>query len=326
MSNKRILIAAIVALSATAAVSIARQQGAQQAQNGQGQQGGQQTTLAPSTLAQPLPPPLIVDPAAPPPGAQPLERRGYPSPNAYIRPGGERFAGFEMAPPPVKVPDGFTPIFNGVNLDGWHVSRTNIHGTTPDFHVMHGILIGTQSPLGVGGVLLTDKKYKNFELYMEVKPDWGCDSGLFFRSTEAGQAYQVSLDYLPTGMLGNITGENGVTGIGGAQAGRGRGAAQGGQGAAPAAAPPGQMRGGLFDDVKAWKREQWNAIRIRVEGDIPHIQMWVNDVKITDFTDVANNAVGGATDGMLALQVHGQYRWQPGGFWRWRNIGIKELP
>jgi hypothetical protein len=86
------------------------------------------------------------------------------------------------------------------------------------------------------------------------------------------------------------------------------------------------MRGGLFADIKAWKREDWNTIRIRVEGDVPHIQMWVNGVQITDFTDVANNAIGGVTEGMLALQVHGQYRWQPGGFWRWKNIGIKDLP
>ena len=32
---------------------------------------------------------------------------------------------------------------------------------------------------------------------MEVKPDWGCDSGLFLRSSESGEAYQVTLDYLP---------------------------------------------------------------------------------------------------------------------------------
>jgi hypothetical protein len=31
-------------------------------------------------------------------------------------------------------------------------------------------------------------------------------------------------------------------------------------------------------------------------------------------------------DGPIALQIHGgPVRWQPGGFWRWRNIGIREL-
>src|SRR6516162_195331 len=64
--------------------------------------------------------------------------------------------------PVPKVPVGFTPIFNGQDLSGWHVSRTNHHGTTPDFHVAPGgILLGSQNPIGQGGVLLTDKTYKN---------------------------------------------------------------------------------------------------------------------------------------------------------------------
>ena len=221
------------------------------------------------------------------------------------------FIGNPMQPPAMHIPAGFTPIFNGKDLTGWHISTTNHHGTTPDFHVMHGMIVATQNPLGGGGILLTDKKYKNFELYMEVKPDWGCDSGLFFRATEDGVAYQVTLDYLPTGMLGNVNGENGLAGVGG-----GRGAT------APAGA---QKRGGLFDDITAWKREEWNVIRLRVEGETPHVQMWVNDALVTDFTDVKNNAVNGMWEGPIAIQVHGLLRWRPGGFWRWRNMGIKEL-
>ena len=104
--------------------------------------------------------------------------------------------------PTVRVPDGFTPIFNGVNLTGWHVSPNNHHGVTPDFRVVHGAIVGTASPYGDGGILLTDKSYRNFELYMEVKPDYGCDSGIFFRSTESGHAYQITMDYLPGGQHG----------------------------------------------------------------------------------------------------------------------------
>ena len=46
------------------------------------------------------------------------------------------FIGQERQPPPVTVPPGFTPIFNGKDLTGWHVSQTNHHGTTPNFHVV----------------------------------------------------------------------------------------------------------------------------------------------------------------------------------------------
>jgi hypothetical protein len=157
-----------------------------------------------------------------------------------------------IEPPAPFVPEGFTAIFNGRDLTGWHISSTNHHGTTPAYRVMHGMIVGTQNPLGQGGILLTDKKYKNVEVYMEVKPDYGCDSGLFLRSTEAGEAYQVTLDYLPGGGMGGIYGER-LTGVGGrggrANApGAGRGDTAGAErGAAPAPAtpPPPPVVGGI---------------------------------------------------------------------------------
>ena len=78
--------------------------------------------------------------------------------------------------------------------------------------------------------------------------------------------------------------------------------------------------------MKAWKREDWNAVRVRIAGDVPHITVWINDQQITDFTDTANHAKDGITEGPLAIQVHGGTRWVPGGFWRWRTIAVKELP
>src|SRR5690606_15295748 len=82
------------------------------------------------------------------------------------------YIGWELPVPPVEVPEGFTPIFNGTNLSGWDISRTNHHGRTPDFFVQHGMILATQNPFGGGGILLTDTAYGNFALYMEVKPDW----------------------------------------------------------------------------------------------------------------------------------------------------------
>jgi hypothetical protein len=225
-------------------------------------------------------------------------------------------------PPPdegPKVPEGFTPIFNGKDLTGWHVSRTNHHGTTPDYRVVHGVIVGTQSPRGKGGILLTDRKYRNFEVYMEIKPDWGCDSGLFLRSSEAGEAYQVTLDYLPGGTMGGIYGER-LQGVGG---GRGTEKMTQEQRAARS-----RQIGEAWQ--KAWKREAWNSVRARIEGDVPRIQVWINDQLVNDFTDTANHAANGATDGMIAIQMHftdeKTPRWVDGGFWRWRTIAVKELP
>ena len=225
--------------------------------------------------------------------------------------------------PPVdagpKIPAGFTPIFNGKDLTGWHVSKTNHHGTTPDYRVVHGLIVGTQHPRGKGGILLTDVKYRNVEVYMEIKPDWGCDSGLFLRSSEAGEAYQVMLDYLPGGTMGGVYGER-LEGVGG-----GRGA----RGLTPEErAARTRARNAAWQ--KAWKREAWNSVRARIEGDVPHIMVWINDQLVTDFTDTANHAANGATDGMVAIQMHytdeKTPRWVDGGFWRWRAIAVKELP
>jgi len=222
--------------------------------------------------------------------------------------------------PRAPLPEGFTAIYNGKDLTGWHVSRTNHHGTTPEFRVVDGVIVGSQNPAGKGGILLTDRKYRNVEVFMEIKPDWGCDGGLFLRSSEAGEAYQVTLDYLPGGGMGGIYGEK-LTGVSG--------------GGPPVATMTAEQRAEASRTrnaawQKAWKREEWNTVRARIEGDVPHITVWINGQLVTDFTDTANHAAGGATDGMLAIQMHYSddrtRRWVPGGFWRWRTIAVKELP
>ena len=219
-----------------------------------------------------------------------------------------------------KIPDGFAPIFNGKDLTGWHISKEARHG------VHAGLPRGARDdsrhakPLGSGGLLITDRKYRDFELYLEVKPDWGCDSGVFFRTTETGVAYQVTMDYLPGGSMGRTIGE------GGFQVGPARPAAA--TPAAPQAAPPPPATPGESTDagMKAWKPFDWNTVRIRVEGDVPHTTVWINGVQISDATDTENHALGGMIEGPIAIQIHGgRVRWQPGGFWRWRNIGIREL-
>ena len=228
-------------------------------------------------------------------------------------------------PPAQKVPDGFTPIFNGRDLTGWHISKEARHGVTPDFHVLHGMIMGTQQPVGGGGLLLTDRKYRDFEMYFEAKPDWGCDSGIFFRTTETGVAYQITMDYLPGGTMGRLIGEGGIQ-VG--PGSRGRGAPTPAGGAAPAPPPLPLATPGESKDpgMQAWKPFDWNTVRVRVEGEVPHATVWINGVQVSDATDTANHALGGMIEGPIALQVHGgPVRWQPGSFWRWRNIGIKEL-
>ncbi len=200
-----------------------------------------------------------------------------------------------------EIPDGFESIFNHQNIAGWHVSMTNHHGDTTEWRVIDGALTARQNTPGNGGILLTDETYGDFEVYVEIKPDFGCDGGLFLRSGEGGQGYQVMIDYLEGGNVGGIYGER----LEGVQT-------------LPST-----------DFEKSWKKDDWNSLRARIEGDVPHIQVWLNGTKITDFQDTANHALGGRTEGHIVLQVHGGERCQaPEGerrFQRFRNIGVKEL-
>jgi len=195
------------------------------------------------------------------------------------------------------IPPGFTDISAGPKLEGWHISQVNHHGNTV-WTVENGVLAATQDKKDNGGIVLTDRKYKNFEVYLEMNPDYGCDSGLFLRSTEKGEAYQVTLDYLPGGSMGGIYGER-------LQDVRG-------------ASPP--------NWEKHWRKGEWNTILARIEGAAPHIQVWMNGALITDWTDTANHLPDGADEGMIAVQVHGGNRCRPGLYHRYRNVAVKELP
>jgi hypothetical protein len=209
---------------------------------------------------------------------------------------------------PADIPSGFRQIFNGKDLTGWHISQTSPHGNTTAWTVENGVLSVTQDKPGNGGILLTNREYGDFEISLEVKPDFGCDGGLFLRSTEEGQAYQVMLDYLEGGSIGGIYGE-----------------------ALPNANDPGVGSGKRIDKdwQRHWKKNDWNHIRARIEGETPHIQVWLNGSQIVDWTDSVNHAIGGATKGMIALQAHRSTdknpRWKAGGYHRFRNIAVKEL-
>jgi len=210
-----------------------------------------------------------------------------------------------LAAAPAQIPEGFTPILDGESLAGWHVSRENHHGDSRGWSVEDGVLIGTQDRPGNGGILLTDRRYRDFEVSLEIRPDWGCDGGLFLRSNEKGQAYQVMIDFLEGGSVGGIYGE-GLEGLD---------------------ESPGRV---ARDWRRHWRDDDWNALRARIEGDVPHIQVWLNDQQLVDWTDSANHAADGATDGMIALQLHFSNaetpRWREGGHHRYRNIAVRELP
>ncbi len=195
---------------------------------------------------------------------------------------------------PGQIPEGFRSLFDGKTLTGWHISKESVHGNTQSWIIEDGVIAGTQDRPGNGGLLLTDQEFGDFELYLELMPDFGCDSGIFLRANERGQAYQILNDYLPQGNVGGIYGE----GIGGFLL--------------PAK-----------DFPKVWKKDQWNSLLVRIEGNPPHIKTWMNGQPLMDWTD---NQKRLPDKGMIGLQVHGGTdRWVQGRFTRYRNIALKEL-
>ncbi|MDX1983786.1 MAG: family 16 glycoside hydrolase [Bryobacteraceae bacterium] len=226
-----------------------------------------------------------------------LEQELVAKQRAAARPVEHKFELTRSSEDAASLPPGFERIFNGADTRGWHISQVNHHGQTKAWTVENGVLKGTQDQPGHGGIMLTDRQYRNFEVSIEVNPDFGCDSGLFLRANEKGQAYQVMLDYLEGGNVGGIYGER-LEGV----------------------------RTVMANYLPHWKKGQWNHLRARIEGTIPHIRVWLNGERIIDYYETANHAADGATGGMIAVQVHRGNRWTPGGYHRFRNIAVRELP
>ena len=168
-----------------------------------------------------------------------------------------------------------------------------------------------------GGIIITDKPYKNFEVVLEMRNDFGPDSGLFLRSNDKGQAYQAMIDYHANGNLMGIYGEG---------------------------FPGGQPHVQNFTFLKEvtkikkddcpfplpvspekwpefWKHGQWNELKARIVGNPPRLTTWIKGVKFMDYTDTK---VRHPDQGGIALQVHGGGDYTKE-FVRYRNIRVKVL-
>ena len=251
------------------------------------------------------------------------------------------------APAHAQTPDadGFIPLFNGMDLEGWHKNPTRIgHGTGGNWYVEDGAIVGEQDPPGSGngGILLTNQKFKDCEVVFECNPDWGyfkdgvggvC-SGFFLRCTEKGQCYQVMVDFHEGGNVGEIYGE----GVGGFTnrtfSFKGEYVDDAGAKklvkilALPADAGKkgggGQPSFNLEDWHKIWKLNGWNEVRARIVGNPPNIQTWINGVKISEYQGAAKVEQLGE-EGSIAVQVHGGKSWPAGAKTRFRNLRVKPL-
>ncbi len=175
-------------------------------------------------------------------------------------------------------------LFDGGTLKGWHV----IPGGT--WNAANGILTGRNDHSDDRhGLLVTDKKYKNFEITLQFKCIKG-NSGLYFRVEETG----------------------GIEGVKGLQA----------------EIAPEEYIGGLYEtggrgwvvqprqeEVRKWyKSGKWNKMTVHAENG--NIVVHVNGYKTAELSNDP-----GRKEGFIALQLHGGQDMEV----YFKNVMLKEL-
>jgi hypothetical protein len=277
--------------------------------------------------------------------------------------------------------DGFTSLFDGVTLDGWHaVPRVygrlwpggpRLRDVVPElpadyaanaaahpavWSVVDGAIEGRQDPArsGYGGYLVSDRAFGDFELELEMNPDWPADTGVMLRRRPDDWAgFQVLVDHRKSGSIGGFYGN----GVGGFHAvpfvldasvdadGRPDGLIEEDPTTSlePVTADKAQLlsrAGDVQAFLKSWRWADWNHLRVICVGRLPTITTWVNGQFVAELdtatithphfdADAVAELLG--PTGHIAFEVHdndptlGTARRAPGARCRWRNIKIRAL-
>lgn len=206
----------------------------------------------------------------------------------------------------------WTPLFDGVSLDGWH--GFNKSEPVDNWIIEDSVLtcLGKTGGGDIGGDIVTDREFGNFELEWEWKISPGGNSGLMYHVIENAK-YQAPYETGPEYQL--------IDDIG-----------------FPGTLEDWQQAGANYAMTPAdeHKKElnpvgEWNHSRILYDNGL--VQHWLNGQKIVDFEegtpawekertegkwkDFPDYKI--ANKGKIALQDHGDQAW-------FRNIRIKKLP
>ena len=209
-----------------------------------------------------------------------------------------------------EVPEGFRPLFNGIDLSGWHgmphydpreLSKMSadardkqIAEWTTDakkhWSVKNEELIND----GDGAYLTTDEEFTDYELMIDYKTVAKADSGIYLKANPQVQIW----DYTDTEKFG-IGSDKGSGGLWNNSTGA-------------AGKDPAELADKPFGD--------WNRFKIRQIG--ARTSVWLNGKLVVDNAIMENYFDRSAplfVKGPISLQTHG-------GEIRWRNIAIREIP
>jgi lysophospholipase L1-like esterase len=144
-------------------------------------------------------------------------------------------------------------------------------------------------------ILLEGNKRKNVEVYLELSDEEASSHLLLRLSDRGGRAFRVALDPREGGAFGRVDGAG--------------------------------MKEVKASKVPAWqehwKKGEWNSVRARIEGDRAKVSVWLNGIKITDWTDAAGAAPDDDSDGwgLTAIELPAAAEKVP----RFRNVAVRQL-
>ena len=236
---------------------------------------------------------------------------------------------------------------NGRDLTAWHKqSEPGIHGKGGHWGVTKGgVLFGEQDPpgSGEGGLLLSDERFDEFELEISLRPDWGPDSGIFIRTNEKGEGWQIYVDHHDNGNVGHIRLETKPYSVPFRPFSFSRIQSDKPKLKTQTDARTKNWQMGVYEEtctpeafLKAWKADDWNRMRIRCTGEglFPVIEVWINELKICRLDTFRTTHPGfdriKAKDvvvekGAIGLQVHRGQGWPKGSRVFWKDIRIRKL-
>jgi Domain of Unknown Function (DUF1080) len=210
-------------------------------------------------------------------------------------------------------PKGFTALFNGKDLTGWHgmpdfdptklaampedQRKAQIEKWTDDAKKHWSVEKSELVNDGKGAYLTTDKDYGDIELLIDYKTVAKADSGIYLRGTPQVQIW----DYTKEGGKWNLGADKGSGGLWNNSPGA-----------------PGKDPLVLADKPFG----EWNHFRILMVGE--RVTVYLNEKLVVDLARLENywdkdkkKALPKA--GPIQLQTHG-------GEIRWRNVFIREIP
>lgn len=185
-------------------------------------------------------------------------------------------------------------LFDGETLEGW-TTRGGRYDGNARWSVEEGAIVGRQGPEKAGGLLYTEREYRNFLVSLETRIDYPFDSGVFLRMVPpgGGKGQQVTLDFRPGGEVGAIYAD------------------------------------GFLEHNEAgvarFRREAWNEVVVRCVGRDAQVTAWLNGERLVDYRTPPGTE-GFAEAGRIGLQVHGGADTPESQRAMFRNVRIRELP